>query len=240
MFYRVGMVIAAGLAELGVKPASTLTADVTERDGAGRVMPVVEALRELMPGGLRRGDVVSVSAHGEGATSLVLALLAGPSQAGAWCAVVGMPGLSLAAAVSMGIVLNRLVVVPRPGPDAAGVAATLLDGFDVVVLAVPGVLAASVRAQLAARARQGGAALVTTAGWPGAGVTLTAHGATWFGRRRLRCRRLSVAVGGRGAAGQARRAEVWLPEDPDFQATLPGTGAGGVDERYGGRLRVVR
>ena len=238
MFYRVGMVVAAGLAELGVKPASALATDLAGHDGAGRWLPVLPALRDLMPDGLRRGSTVAITARGEGATSLLLAVLAEPSRQGAWCAVIGMPTLSLAAAGSIGIALHRLALVPQPGPDAAAIAATLLDGFDVVALATPGSLAASVRAHLAARARQGGSALVTMMAWPGATVTLTAEGGTWVGRRRLRCRRLTVAAGGRGAADRLRRSEMWLPEDPTLQATLSIAGA---DEPSGQRrLQVVR
>ncbi|MEN3308897.1 MAG: hypothetical protein V7603_5099 [Micromonosporaceae bacterium] len=233
MFYRVGMAIAAGLAELGVRPASALAGDSAGHAGSG-ALPVLSSLQELLPGGLRRGATVAVTARGEGATSLLLALLAEPSRTGAWCAVTGMPALSLATALSMGIVLERLALVPRPGPDTAAVAATLLDGFDIVVVAAPG-LAPGVCAQLSARARQGKATLVTMTPWAGASLTLTAEGGTWFGHRRLRCRRLTVTVGGRGGAARPRRGEVWLPADPDFQDTL--AAGGRQDHRH---LRAVR
>ena len=42
-----------------------------------------------------------------GATSILLALLAGASAAGSWCAVVGMPSLGLVAAAELGIALDR-------------------------------------------------------------------------------------------------------------------------------------
>jgi hypothetical protein len=226
------MAVAAELAELGVRPASTLRTDVIGR-GADRRLPVLPALGDLLPDGLSRGSTVAVVTRAAGATTLLLALLAEPSRTSAWCAVVGMPALSLAAASAMGVDLDRLAWVPHPGVDAAAVAATLLDGFDMVVLATGGGLAPGVCSQLSARARQSGSILVTTSAWTGAAMTIAADGGTWFGRRRLRCRRLTVTVSGRGSATQPRRAEVWLPGDPVFQATLPQSG----DLR---RLQVVR
>ena len=38
-----------------------------------------------------------------------MALLVGPSQAGSWCAVIGMPEFGVEAAEGMGIDLDRLV-----------------------------------------------------------------------------------------------------------------------------------
>src|SRR6476660_8273685 len=75
-------------------------------------LPVLPALEPLLPGaGLRRGSVVAVS----GSTSLLCALLAGASQAGSWCAVVGLPDLGLVAAAGLGVALERLALVPDPG-----------------------------------------------------------------------------------------------------------------------------
>ncbi|MGH9177562.1 MAG: hypothetical protein ACRD0N_03275, partial [Acidimicrobiales bacterium] len=60
-----------------------------------RLLPVHPALAGLLPGGgLRRGSTVAVA----GSTSLALALVAGPSGAGSWCAAVGVPSLGLVAA----------------------------------------------------------------------------------------------------------------------------------------------
>ena len=128
---------------------------VVERAGE-RPLPVLSALSPLLPDGLRRGSAVAV----RGSAGLLLALLAGPSRAGAWCAVVGLPGLGLVAAAETGVALERLALVPDPGPDWAAVAGALLDAMDVVVVAPRGrVLDGDVR-RLAARARQRGAVLV--------------------------------------------------------------------------------
>ncbi|HEX6325702.1 MAG TPA: hypothetical protein VFZ72_03950, partial [Jiangellaceae bacterium] len=66
-------------------------------------IPVLPALRGLLPGGLPRGQVVTVDAAG----ALPLALVAGAVPAGVptvdmWCAVVGLPECGMLAAAGMG------------------------------------------------------------------------------------------------------------------------------------------
>ena len=193
--------------------------------GAERVLPVLPELRELLPGGgLRRGSTVAVGARFDragrpvwsaGATSLLLALIAAASRAGSWCAVVGVPALGVAAADELGVALDRLALVPYPGPDWATVVAALLDGVDVVVAATPGPVAATVTGRLAARARHRGGVLVPYGRWDGADVTLDAVRGVWHGlgqgRGRLRCRQLTITAHGRGAAAVPKRVDVWLP-----------------------------
>ncbi len=205
-----------------VRRASELTTEVAGL-GADRVLPVLPELRELFAGqGLRRGSTVAVRPTPgiAGSTSLLLCLLAAASQSGSWCAVVGLPQLGLAAAAEMGISLERLALVPYPGPQWTGVVATLLDGFDLVVIAAAGQVAASVRAQLAARARQRGSVLMpfTTLAWEGADVSLTPEKSVWHGlgqgSGRLRSRKLTVCARGRGSAERPRRSTFWLPGPP--------------------------
>jgi hypothetical protein len=177
-----------------------------------RMLPVIHQLRPLLPGGgLRRGSTVAAS----GATSLVIGLLAAASQAGSWCAVVGLPTFGAAAAAEAGVELSRLALVPYPGPDWSTVVAALLDGVDVVVTAPPGPIAASLTGRLAARARQRGSVLIGCGRWPGADVSLISTGSDWEGldggRGRLRKRRLTVTARGRGAAAQPKEATFWLP-----------------------------
>lgn len=215
------MVAALKLVRTGVvRRASDYALD--ER-GSDRILPVLPELRELLPGrGLRRGCTVAIDARHDpsgpspaGATSLLLALLADASRSGSWCAVVGMPTLGVAAAAELGVALDRLALVPNPGPDWASVVAALLEGIDIVVTAVPGPVAASVTSRLAARARQRGTVLVCHGAWPGADLTLEPVRAVWqglgAGRGRLRCRRLTVVARGRGAAAAPKRVDVWLP-----------------------------
>ena len=79
---------------------------------AEHLLPVAPALAPLLPGhGLRRGTTVAV----DRSAALALALVAGPSAAGAWLAAVGLPDLGVVAAAETGVVLDRLVLVPAPG-----------------------------------------------------------------------------------------------------------------------------
>src|SRR5438876_7745980 len=114
-----------------------------------RILPVLPALEGLLPeGGLRRGSTVAVSGDAPrasrseaearpGGTSLALALLAGPSQAGSWCAAVGLPSLGLVAAAEVGVVLERFPLVARPGEEWPAVVAALVDAVDVVLVCLP-------------------------------------------------------------------------------------------------------
>ncbi|MDQ1446594.1 MAG: hypothetical protein QOI20_3058, partial [Acidimicrobiaceae bacterium] len=145
-----------------------------------RTLPVLDALRPLLPGGgLRRGVTVGVT----GSTAVLLALLAGPSAAGSWCAVAAMPWLGLVAAAHIGIALERVTLVPDPGRDWPSTIAALLDGFDVVAI---GTHSSKVRAvdarRLAARARERGTALLAMGdGWHGADIRIRAGPSRWVG-----------------------------------------------------------
>jgi hypothetical protein len=151
-----------------------------------------------------------------GATSLLLAVLAEASKAGSWCAVVGVPTLNAGAAAELGVVLDRLALVPNPGPDWPTVVAALLDGFDIVVAGAPGTIAPGIASRLAARARQRGAVLMPYGAWPAVDLTLDALDPTWHGiesgRGRLRGRQLTVTSRGRGAASAPRLTHLWLPQ----------------------------
>jgi hypothetical protein len=222
------------MAELGIMPASALSAEVAGV-GADRRLLVLSSLSGLLPDGLIRGATVAVTAGRAGATSMLLALLAGASQGGAWCAVIGMPALSWAAAADIGVDLERLAVVPQPGPDGAAVAATLLDGFDLVAFTSPGPLAAGVCSHLSARARTSKSVLLAYgSAWPGANLTVSVEASSWHGRRRLRAHQMQVVVSGRGGAGRPRRGEVWLPADQTPPAEVTAAAGGAVP-----RLRVV-
>ena len=79
-----------------------------------------------------------MAVDGAAARSLALALAAGPSAAGSWVGVVGLPSLGLAAAAEVGVALERLLLVAAlPPAEWATVVATLVDGVDVVVVGLP-------------------------------------------------------------------------------------------------------
>lgn len=211
---------ASALAEL-IRPASR-----TAEEGVHRVLPVLPELSGLLPGrGLRRGSTVAVSTQAPGGTSLMLALLAAASRAGSWCAVVGVPALGVLAAAELGIVLDRLVLVPDPGPEWPTVVASLIDGVDVVVTAVPGPVARPIAGRLAARARQRGSVLMPYGRWDGADVTLSVLSGRWEGlgqgRGRLKRRKVTIGARGRGAAARPREVVVWLPGVPGGFRPVP-------------------
>ncbi|WP_444662000.1 hypothetical protein ACT17Q_09090 [Cellulomonas sp. CW35] len=193
----------------GVLSTALLT---TERPA----LPVPPAIAPLLPDGLRRGATTAVL----GSTSLALALLASASAAGSWAAVVGQPALGLLAAAESGVVLDRLAVVPHPGPDAALVLSALLDGVDVVVVGPQARLVDADRRRLSARARERGAVLLATTPWPGAQAVLTAERGAWSGlgdgHGRLRTHLVRVARAGRSGAG------VPLALDLTFPLPVPG------------------
>ncbi|WP_244286178.1 hypothetical protein [Cellulosimicrobium cellulans] len=200
------------------RPGRARGRHVAMRDPSGdvipdeRAWPVHDALAPLLPlGGLQRGTVVAV----RGSTSLLLALVARPSRAGAWTAAVGFPAVGLLAAADVGADLDRVVLVPRPGPDAALAIAALVDGLDVVVVGPDAALTDTDRRRLTGRARERGALLVAATAWPGAHVALTVTGGGWSGADRgagwLRRRTLVVERAGRGGAARPTRVEVELP-----------------------------
>ncbi|MGH4024881.1 MAG: hypothetical protein ACRDRV_09875 [Pseudonocardiaceae bacterium] len=181
--------------------------------------PVAEPLVPLLPGGgLRQGSVVAV----RGSTALLLALLAAATARGAWAAVVGVSDLGLLAAAEAGVALQRLALVPRPGPDPAPTVAALLDGVGLVALAGVDRVPSGARRSLAARARQRGAVLLPLGRWPGADVELHCRTEAWCGAEaghgRLRSREVVVQTTGRGAAARPRAARLLLP-GPDGPVT---------------------
>jgi hypothetical protein len=185
-----------------------------------QVLPVLPALRALLPGGaLQRGTVVSV--QGEAATSLALTLLAGASTAGSWVAVVGLPSLGLAAAAELGLALERLVVVRDPSPASWGsVVAALVGSFDVVLLASTHRVRAGDARRLTARARERGSVLVQLEGDDRPALEPDLRLATgrvqWEGlgrgHGRLRARRVQIEASGRRRAARPRHLDLWLAD----------------------------
>ena len=198
-----------------------------------RALPVLPALTDLLPeGGLRRGSTVAIS----GSTSLALALLAGPSQVGLWCAAVGLPSLGLVAAAELGVALERFPLVARPGGEWPAVVAALVDAVDVVVVQLPRHVRVPDARRLVAKARDRGTVLVTTGSstFP-ADIRLSVAAAAWEGlgngHGRLRARRMDVVATGRGAATRERRESLWLPAATGGVERATGCVEGGVRDR---------
>ncbi|GAC56658.1 hypothetical protein GOHSU_12_00480 [Gordonia hirsuta DSM 44140 = NBRC 16056] len=213
---------------------------------AGQPGPAVLAVPEPLTGvlprrGLVRGAVTEVS----GAMTLPAALLAAATAAGATAALVGLPQLNLAMAADLGADLSRIAVVEEPGVDRLEVAGVLLDGVDLVLVAVSQVTPSRARV-LGGRARRQGAVLVAVGApgsWPGATVRLSARIA---GYRHLPLRRNGYGrIGGLqvdiGAAGSGV-----APREIRCELVTPGYGESGAlrltarDSRVQGRPAEFR
>ena len=180
---------------------------VLRMQGAG-----VSRTLESLPG---LAGVIRLRTGGAYATdspSLAMALLAGPSQAGEWAAVVGVPDFGLEAAAAYGLDLDRTVVVPRPGEHWLSVTAGLLEVVGVVVVSPYAAVSDHQAERLRSRLRQKDAALICLGDWPRADATLRIAGSTWVGlgqgHGRLVGRRAEVVI---NAGGQPRSVSLWLP-----------------------------
>jgi hypothetical protein len=153
---------------------------------------------------------------------LCLAVAAGASAAGAWCAAVGLSQLGVAAAADAGLDPGRMLLVPDPGACWPQVVASLLDGCELVLIHPPGRPSVQVRTRLAAALRRCGGVLVVAGGWDGAQARLLVTRQEWVGigtgHGRLRARRAQVVADGRGAAARSRARWLWLP-GPDGSVT---------------------
>jgi len=194
-----------------------------EKSFMGREITTHEALAGLVQ--LRAGGTYAV----DGLT-LAMALLAGPSKAGEWCAVIGADDFGVEAAAELGIVLERTILVPDPQESWLEATAALVDVATLVVVRPTGRVSERVAEKLAARLRTRGSALVALCdrgiSWPRAEALVTTGGPQWSGLGQgfghLRARRLEIEV--RRGAAPPRRRSVWFP-GPDG-ALRPAQGSG--------------
>lgn len=149
-----------------------------ETTPAAGSVPVHPGLATLFPRGLRAGAVHSL----HGSMSAALALLAGPSMAGSWCGVVGVPDLGVEAAADWGVRLDRLALIPRLCPeDWTSVVAALVEVCALVIATQPERISPGEVSRLLARLRTSGSSLVVLGDWPRAAATLTGRIVRWEG-----------------------------------------------------------
>ena len=177
-----------------------------------KAVPTHPALESVLPGGtLREGTVVQV----EGSTTLLMALLAGPSASGRWVAVAGMPEFGVEAAARFGIDLERLVLVPDPGRQWLTVVAALADVIPVVAVRPAGRVSPAETSRLQARLRQRGTTLLVAGEWAGSDARLGVEASEWQGLERghghLAEREVVVSVAGRGEFVRRARSRLRLP-----------------------------
>ena len=183
------------------------------------VLPTHPAFTSLLPGGgLRPGAAYSLGSS----ASLLLALMARPSQDGSWCAVVGMPELGVEAAEALGVDLARVVFVPDPGPRWLAVTATIAEVAPVVAVRPPTRVADGQVSRLAARLRDRGTVLLVQGAWPQAEASLDVGDPEWSGLGRghgyLAGREVTVTATSRRWP-RAKRERMLLP-GPDGQVAL--------------------
>ena len=193
-----------------------------------RTLPLLEAFTGLVPSAaIQRGCTIGCS--GSASMSLVMAVAAGPMQAGAWAAVAGVPAFGVRAAAELGVPPARLVLVAEPpgGMDdgrSADAVAAMIDGFDVVVLGPRLRIRPPVARRLQSRAQSRGAVLITVGTLDGFGcdIQLVAQRQQWEG---LGCghgvataRRVDIELRGRRVP-RPQRTVLLLPDvDGDVRA----------------------
>ena len=189
---RMAAIPARGVASAARAPLS--------RERRRESLPVPSALGELLPeGGLVRGEVVEYW----GASALLAGLLASVTGAGGHAAAVGLPRLGLLAAAEMGADLERLAVIPDPGPDPLEVASILLDGLALVMIGMGGRAVPPARARVLSALPPSTSATLMVAGgrWSGSvlriDTRIAGYGGLGRGCGRLRTMRLDVRVQGR-------------------------------------------
>ena len=177
-----------------------------------RLIPTHPAISGLLPGGgLQQGAAYSL----DRSAMLLMTLLAPPSAAGTWCGIVGMPEFGVEAAQHLGVDLDRLVLVPRPGDQWLAVTAAIADVMGVVVVRPPKHATDSSISRLAARLRQRGATLLVLGPWPQTEAMLSLSHSQWHGigegHGHLTAREVTVTVTSR-TASRPRSARLWLPD----------------------------
>lgn len=204
------------LPETADHPGSTsgLQEKINQMQGSklgSRRLPTIPSLGRLLPGGgLMAGAAYSV----ENSTTLAMALLAGPSETGAWCSVIGIPDFNVEAAANLGINLDRLILIPRLEGQWLAVTAAMVDVVSVILTVAPPTITGSDASRLRARLRQRGAALITMGPWPQCEAALTVSENNWgglgAGSGHLQSRRLKVTA--RAHNGRSRSSELSLTE----------------------------
>ena len=172
----------------------------------GREIPTHPALTEVVQ--LRAGGAYALDS-----STLAMALLAGPSAAGEWGAVIGVPDWGLEAASELGIALERLILVPDPGESWLEATAALIDVTACVVVKPSVRVTERTAERLAARLRTRSAALLVIGEWPRADMRLRMTQPRWSGvgeGHGVLTARQVVIESQRGSA-PIRRASVWFP-----------------------------
>jgi hypothetical protein len=205
---------------------------VTALPAAERIQELQQRVHRMQGAGVTRtldslpalGEAIRLKTGGAYAVdspSLAMALMAGPSLAGEWSAVVGIPEFGWEAAAGFGLALERTIVVPNPGEHWLSVTAGLADVVSVVLVRPAGQVTDAQAERLRSRLRLKDAALLCWGGWPRCDAEVTVSASCWTGlgqgHGHLRGRAVEVSV--RRGGAPARRTSLWLP-GTDQQVTV--------------------
>ncbi|GAB2523581.1 hypothetical protein GCM10027064_21240 [Microbacterium petrolearium] len=219
-------------------------AGLQRRRADPKALPVPDALSPLFPdGGLRPGAAYALQ---PGSTSLLLALLGASSREGSWCAVVGLPELSVEAAEGHGVSLDRIALIPDPGDRWLQAASAAAEVFPLVAVRPPRRPAEAEAARLEARLRDRGGTLLALGDWPGVEAALSLGAPEWHGIGRghglLSERAVTVTLTGRRTP-RPRLVRVLLPGPSGriepIGAEAIGAEAGATGNAPRPRLRAV-
>ncbi|MBW1637580.1 hypothetical protein G3H63_00575, partial [Microbacterium resistens] len=144
------------------------------------LIPVPSALQPLLPeGGLQVGTTYTLSSS----PGLVAALLSTASGRGSWCAAVGMPTLGVEALARHGVDLDRLLLVPDPGPRWLTVASALSEVVPLIAVRPASRVREAEVSRLTARLRDRGCTLlvVSSTPWPQSEGSIRVQDARWHG-----------------------------------------------------------
>ncbi|HEY5847469.1 MAG TPA: hypothetical protein VIT42_11845 [Microlunatus sp.] len=195
-----------------------------EGTGISQDLELLPALASVLS--VRTGTACSVDSPG-----LALALAAGPSQAGAWVGIVGLPDLGWEAAFDLGLDLGRTIAVPDPGDHWLSVIAGLIDVTTVVVVRPPGRVSEAQAARVAARLRQRGSVMVAVGGWPRSALSLMTVSNRWSGLGRgfghLSNRGVTVAI--RTGAAAIREVQLGLSAEERTLVCVDPNAVSGAD-----------
>lgn len=126
--------------------------------------------------GLRVGAVHAVESR-----TVALACFAAAMPTGAWGGIVGMPDLGIEAAADLGVPIERIALVPKPGRAWLDVVAGLADAMPLVLATSPGRISPTDAARLTARLRGASSTLLIAGAWSGAATTIRRRSAEWRG-----------------------------------------------------------
>ncbi|WP_449278622.1 hypothetical protein [Leucobacter sp. GX24907] len=168
------------------------------------VLPTAPEIAPLLPDrALRPG--ASYAVHGS--TMLAMALLAEASCHGSWCGVIGVPHFGAEAAASLGVALDRCVMIPQPGAHDLSIVHSLSEVFTLLLVQPSSKPSAGEVERISARLRDHGAALVVLGDWPRTDAALQVTESSWSGLDTghgiLRIRDLTVQA--RSRKGLVRR-----------------------------------